>query len=360
MAARKEHMFVIYWVRMMNTASTAPAFDFFQEIRRKNDWLEHHDPIGESYRFDGLPETAARFEERPLPCDGLDSEEECARLLYAARWPNGFRCPLCGGSRAYRIDGRRLPLFECADCRRQTSLTAGTIFEKSRTPLTKWFRALYLFATNGINATHLHHLIGTTYKTAWLMLSKFRYALLHQEMQTLLSGIVKIQISAYGTVKSCRRLGDPRSPVQSYPLLVGGSLLTDGMPTQVKIKLVPESELHAGNYRNAWEIGLYAQRCFAHRHISTDEAAIQYDRSYPLRSYVLDQLGRRTKMQINRLYGGIGSKHLQAYIEERCFRLNARLADIPAASRLLNICAASPPITYRQIVANNRPLPAAA
>ncbi|TVY11929.1 transposase [Paenibacillus cremeus] len=89
------------------------------------------------------------------------TEEACADYLFHAKWPDGFSCPRCGSHHAYKTATRRLPLFECAHCRHQTSLTAGTIFENSRTALTKWFLALYLVSQleTGISAVALSEAI---------------------------------------------------------------------------------------------------------------------------------------------------------------------------------------------------------
>jgi transposase-like protein len=289
-----------------------------------------------------------------------DSEESCAFLLYAAKWPRGFRCPACNCPHAYRINTRRLPLYECAHCRHQTSLTAGTIFEKSRTPLSKWFLALLLFATVGINATKLQEILGTTYKTAWLMLAKIRYAVSRADSRTLLTGIVKLQISRYGMIRSIRRMSDPSYPIQEYPLLVGASMNSDGTPREIKVKIVPESELVNGGYRSFGSISLFSQRCFAARHIDSRASEIQFYRSYRLRSHDLYLVGLHTKDEIVRIYRGIGYKHLQAYIDERCFRLNTKLNGGSAARQLLDICVSSKPITCSDIVTKRAIMPEAA
>lgn len=63
------------------------------------------------------------------------TEEACQQHLFSVRWPDGFRCPECGHNQYYKI----ADLFQCTACRHQTSLTAGTIFHKTRTPLSVWF-----------------------------------------------------------------------------------------------------------------------------------------------------------------------------------------------------------------------------
>lgn len=68
-------------------------------------------------------------------------EEACHRHLVKMKWPDGFRCPKCKHDNAYEITTRKLPLYECVNCRHQTTVIAGTIFGKTRTDLVKWFWA---------------------------------------------------------------------------------------------------------------------------------------------------------------------------------------------------------------------------
>src|SRR5215212_11557450 len=87
--------------------------------------------------------------------------------------PEGFICPGCGGLRAWVLERRHL--WECSACALQTSVTAGTVMHRTRTPLRTWFWAAYLVATHhpGISAKQLQRQLGLSrYETAWLMLQK--------------------------------------------------------------------------------------------------------------------------------------------------------------------------------------------
>ena len=105
------------------------------------------------------------------------TDEDCLDYLEWLRWPGGFACPYCGNAGGWRLaDGR----VECGDCSRRTSVTAGTIFDKTRTPLTVWFHACWLFATakDGISAQYLQRALEIgSYQTAWAMLHRLRSAL---------------------------------------------------------------------------------------------------------------------------------------------------------------------------------------
>ena len=113
------------------------------------------------------------------------TEEACERYLAACRWPDGFVCPQCQHRRAYTVALRR---WQCAGCRHQVSLTAGTVFHNTKTPLTIWFWAGYLMATDkrGASALWLQRQLGLRrYETAWLLLHKLRRAMVNAAREPL-------------------------------------------------------------------------------------------------------------------------------------------------------------------------------
>src|SRR5690242_6376432 len=105
------------------------------------------------------------------------TDGDCLDYLEWLRWPGGFTCPSCGNAGGWRLgDGR----YECAGCHGRTSVTAGTIFDRTRTPLTVWFTACWLFATakDGISALSLQRSLEIgSYQTAWAMLGRLRSVL---------------------------------------------------------------------------------------------------------------------------------------------------------------------------------------
>ena len=105
----------------------------------------------------------------------FSDEASCVAFLFKRRWPDGFICPGCSERRAAVLKSRPR-LYECLDCGRQTSITAGTAMHRSKLPLTAWFWAAHLMAThsNGMSARQLEDQLGVTYKTAWLLTQKLR------------------------------------------------------------------------------------------------------------------------------------------------------------------------------------------
>lgn len=119
-------------------------------------------------------------------------EAACAAFLARRRWPKGFICPECGGGQAHELKSRAW-VWVCAGCRRQTSVTAGTVFHRTKLPLTVWFWAAHLMAThsNGISALQLSSQLSITYKTAWLLAQKLRRSMPDPDRE-LLEGVVEV------------------------------------------------------------------------------------------------------------------------------------------------------------------------
>ena len=125
------------------------------------------------------------------------TDADCLDYLDWLRWPGGFACPSCGHAGGWRLgDGR----YECAGCKRRTSVTAGTIFDRTRTPLTVWFTACWLFATqkDGISALSLQRSLEIgSYQTAWAMLHRLRSVLVRPGRDRL-SGTVEVDETFIG------------------------------------------------------------------------------------------------------------------------------------------------------------------
>lgn len=115
--------------------------------------------------------------------DPIFHDDNAARAyMEAQRWPDGVYCPHCGGvDKCKRLEGakHRPGLFQCGDCRKQFTVTVGTIFERSKVSLSKWMLATHMMASSkkGMSAHQLHRSIGVTYKTAWFMWHRIREAM---------------------------------------------------------------------------------------------------------------------------------------------------------------------------------------
>jgi transposase-like protein len=112
-------------------------------------------------------------------------ENEARKALEQVRWPNGAVCPHCGvtGNGIVKVEGKkqshRPGLYYCNHCKGQFTVTVGTVFERSKIPLTKWWMAVYLLNSSkkGVSAHQIHRTLKVTYKTAWFMMHRIREAM---------------------------------------------------------------------------------------------------------------------------------------------------------------------------------------
>ena len=134
----------------------------------------------------------------------FDTEKACSRYLFQLRWPDGFVCPRCGWMKVWTT---KRALFVCAGCQYQLSVKAGTIFEGSRSPLTKWFRAIWWVTSqkNGASAKGLQRILGLgSYETAWTWLHKLRRAMVRSGRDRL-AGVVEVDETYIGGEKAGKR-----------------------------------------------------------------------------------------------------------------------------------------------------------
>jgi transposase-like protein len=137
------------------------------------------------------PRTIAEFDK------WFPDESACIEYIIKVRWAKGFHCPACGGSDAWRT---KRGLFNCSLCQKQSSPTAGTVFEGTRKPLRTWFHAMW-YITNqkhGVSALGLQRVLGLgSYQTAWTWLHKLRRAMVRPDRDKL-SGEIEIDETYIG------------------------------------------------------------------------------------------------------------------------------------------------------------------
>ena len=157
-------------------------------------WGIHFTPVGPICSIWGMedyPKTLGELEQR------FSDQAACLAYLEQLRWPDGFICPHCGGRSLWRGSRGRLI---CGDCEHQTSVTAGTIFDRTRRPLAEWFRAIWWLTSqkNGASALGLQRVLGLgSYQTAWSWLHKLRRAMVRPGRDRL-SGRVEVDETYIG------------------------------------------------------------------------------------------------------------------------------------------------------------------
>lgn len=271
------------------------------------------------------------------------SETQWIQKIHDSRWPNGFCCPKCSARRSYTIRTRRLPLYECSACGTQTSLTSGTIMEGSRTPIRLWILAIYLHSKpEGISASRLTRIIGTTYKTAWLICHKIRHAIAHSDQSQLLQGLVRINFAQYGHPYNPTVFRHP----QEQPLLIGASMNAAGEFTHIKIKQAVE------------ECSYPQFTCpldkfpFIRKHVdpqATEIVAVTLKYSKD-RNKSLLRICQNASIWINSTFRGIGAKHLQAYLDQYSYGFNMTALRQDAFSSLINLSMTTSALPYPELI----------
>jgi transposase-like protein len=282
----------------------------------------------------------------------FNSEEACQEHLFNMRWPDGFSCPRCGCKKYYLISKRRL--YQCQDCSYQASLTAGTIFHKTRTPLRKWFWAIFLVANDkrGFSALALKNSINVSYPTAWLMLQKIRAAMSDRDQLYQLSGLVQLDDAFFGGPNGWQGRGTEKTPVY-----VAVSTDNDGKPLYAKMKVVENI-----NKNTALE---FATRAISEgctiitdgytvypqlkSHGYTHERVLSSDPEAEEKFRWVNALISNAKAFIVGTFHGLDKKHLQAYLDEFCYRFNRRKWQDQLFNRLLHACSVGPVVTYAEL-----------
>ena len=182
-----------------------------------------------------LPEFLKRF----------GSEAQCEAALEQARWPDGFACPCCEHKVCSIFKHGSHNMYQCSACRHQTSLIAGTIFQKTKLPLTTWFLAIYLIsqAKTGISALALKRHLGVSYHTAWLVHHKLMDAMSEREERYLLSGDIQVDDAYLGGERTGGKAG--RGSENKVPFIAAVSMNDQGHPMRVKLTPVKGFTLKA-------------------------------------------------------------------------------------------------------------------
>ena len=177
----------------------------------------------------GLSEAA--FRER------FGTEEACRETLSQMRWREGLTCPACGGRSFCELKARKV--FQCNRCKRQVSLTAGTVFQDSKLPLATWFAAIYHLAQgkNGISSVELGRRLGVKQATAWLMKHKLMRAMAEREAaKPRLEGRVEIDDAYLGGERPGGRRG--RGAAGKTPIVAAVETTAERKPRRLRLTVV--------------------------------------------------------------------------------------------------------------------------
>ena len=296
------------------------------------------------------------------------TDEDCLDYLEWLRWPGGFACPYCGNAGGWRLaDGR----VECGDCSRRTSVTAGTVFDRTRTPLTVWFHACWLFATakDGISAQYLQRVLEIgSYHTAWAMLHRLRSALVRPGRDRL-AGVVEVDETFIGGEEHGLRGGrQPGKKVLtgiaveiSEPRGIGRcrmAVLADASGASLGPFVAGSVEPGSRVITDGW-VGYngLAGKGYDHERRNQKAAARRGQDPGELLPAVHRVSSLCKRWLLGTHQGKVEPAHLQAYLDEFAFRFNRRHSRSRGLVfyRVLELAARHEPVRYRDILAARKP-----
>jgi transposase-like protein len=327
----------------------------------QNSWMETHmlAPVpGKDY-----PQNWNDF------LDWFGTEESCLAYLEKLRWASGFVCPSCGSvGEAYRASRTRLM---CRACQHQCTVTSGTIFDKTRTPLRVWLAAAW-YVTNqkqGVSALGLQRVLGLgSYQTAWTMLHRFRRAMVRPGREQL-KGLVEVD-------ETYLSISDRQSPISpegrknsttKILMAIAVEILQPKGFGRIRLKRIPkDSATHVIPFvREVVEPGALVHTDGSAAYRTLTELGYTHQRTVMLGSDVpahVSMVGvHRVAALVQRWilgthHGSVQPEHLDAYLDEFVFRFNRRTSGSRGMLfyRLLQQAVVTEPVTYAQVTSHTK------
>lgn len=305
--------------------------------------------------MDDYPLTLIELEER------FSSEEACRTYLFQLRWREGFACLQCGGQKAWLT--RRGTWF-CSGCSFQSSVTAGTIFQGTRAPLTLWFRAIWWVTSQkyGANALGLQRVLGLgSYETAWTWLHKLRRAMVRPGRDRL-TGDVEVDETFVGgseegvsgretetkaLVVVAVEMGEGRTMGRLRMRCVPNAS-QDSLEAFIEEAIEPGSVVHTDGW-SGYSTARLQELGYGHEPVNIKASGSKAHEVMP-RVHLAASLLKRWLLGTHQ--GAVSEAHLDYYLDEFAFRFNRRASQYRGKLffRLLEQAVAVEPVTYEAMV----------
>lgn len=303
----------------------------------------------------GFPKDLREFQRQ------FSTEAACQEYLASCRWPDGFVCPRCGHGQAYRLTARRR--WQCHACRAQVSLTAGTVFHNTKTPLTTWFWAAYLTVTDkrGISALLLQRQLGLRrYETAWMLLHKLRRAMVNAVREPL-RGEIELDDTWVGGeqpgIRGSRQLRGRKAAIVLAAVEKRGDA-----SNRIRMTVIPDFtqttmrafvQQHIAPGSTIYTDGLKAYQGLqvtGVRHVGrTQPTRTELRRGIPSVVPLADRAIGNLQQWLTGTYHGVSKGQRQVSLDEFVFRHNRRRQPMAAFQTLLGLGSGRAPTPYRQI-----------
>ena len=237
-------------------------------------------------------------------------------------------CPKCGAhGKFYRLTRDRAYL--CQHCKHHIYPCVGTPMERSRTPVHKWFYAMFLFTNtrHGVSAKELQRQLGVTYKTAWRMAHEIRRFMAEVDGETPLGGTVEADETLVGGKVNGKGRGYRESKTTVFGMIErGGDLMANVVPNVkrrtlepiIRENIVPGSTVHTDELRSYLSL-----EKAGYEHETVNHGAGEYVRE-DCHVNAVEGFWARLKLSIRGTHVNVSGKHLQKYVKEFEYRYNRR------------------------------------
>jgi len=284
------------------------------------------------------------------------TEEKCAEAVREAKWPNGFQCPNCSSQKSCYIESRKV--HQCNQCHRQTSLTAGTIYQGTKLPLQLWFIAMHHMTAgkHGISSMELSRKMGVSVNTALTVKHKLQQVMHERNSRKKLSGRVEIDDAYWGGEHAGGKRG--RGSENKTPFVAAVSTTENWEPDQIKLNVVPGFKgqcIKKWAKDNLWQDSTIVSdglACFK----SVTTVGCEHERivvgpkqrstDLPCFNWVNTMLGN-IKTSLAGTFHSISQKHIPRYLAEFQYRFNRRYDLSAMLPRLLHASVGTPPMPKR-------------
>jgi len=284
------------------------------------------------------------------------TEEQCFDALYKWRWPKGFRCSSCGHNRCCQLSYRKLQ--QCNRCHHQTSITAGTIFESTKLPLTIWFQAIYLITQSKkcTSVMQLHRQLGISYNAAWRLKHKLMQVMMERDQEYKLSEFIQIDDAYLGGERTGCKPG--RGAADKSPFVAAVETTENGHPLRIKLSAVKgfrKTEIAAWSKQNLVSgstiisDGLVCFTAFAEEGHSHDRVVCGGGRASveEPKFYWVNTILGNLKSTFRGIYHAVRPKYMQRYLAEFQYRFNRRFDLCNFIPRLAYVALRTPPMPER-------------
>lgn len=269
----------------------------------------------------------------------VNTPEKARALLEKIRWPEGAVCPHCDSGNSYKLIPKsgsksavRDGVYKCGDCRKQYTVTVGTVFERSKIPLHKWIAAVFLMCSSkkGVSAHQIHRSLGITYKSAWFMCHRIREAMADSPLAEMLGGAVKA-VEGDETYVGGKRPGK-RGRGAEGKTPVAAMVERGGKSKAFKVKRVTAKNLKQAVRDNVdRKTAIMTDEFPAYRGLGKEfrsHETVNYGRKEYVRGVVHTNTAEGWFSLLKRgdqdAFHHISEKHLDRYLDEFTFRYNRR------------------------------------